>query len=202
MEFGVQGSSVLVSFARLRAPTLLATAFPWKLHKVPCDCLWSKPWRNSCNILASESQGNQNADKVLIISKHIFKVSGTSERTSSLLKMIYFCPFCYTPGNSPISKLHVMEDIDNTVSPLHTNKFHSEGMFISPTVAQWPVQERQETRVRFLGWEDSPGEENGNPLQYSCLGYSMHRGAWRVYSSWGCEESGMTENTLSFLQQN
>ena len=29
----------------------------------------------------------------------------------------------------------------------------------------------------------SPGEENGNPLQYSCLGNSMARGAWwaRVY---------------------
>ena len=26
----------------------------------------------------------------------------------------------------------------------------------------------------------SPGEENGNPLQYSCLGNSMDRGAWWV----------------------
>ena len=24
----------------------------------------------------------------------------------------------------------------------------------------------------------SPGEENGNPLQYSCLENSMHRGDW------------------------
>jgi len=24
----------------------------------------------------------------------------------------------------------------------------------------------------------SPGEGNGNPLQYSCLGNSMNRGAW------------------------
>ena len=24
----------------------------------------------------------------------------------------------------------------------------------------------------------SPGEENGNPLQYSCLGNTMDRGAW------------------------
>ena len=28
-----------------------------------------------------------------------------------------------------------------------------------------------------LGWEDSPGEGNGNPLQYSCLGNPMDRGA-------------------------
>ena len=25
-----------------------------------------------------------------------------------------------------------------------------------------------------------PGEGNGNPLQYSCLGNPMHRGAWRA----------------------
>ena len=32
------------------------------------------------------------------------------------------------------------------------------------------------------GDEDSlsPGEGNGNPLQYSCLGNSMDRGAWRA----------------------
>ena len=26
----------------------------------------------------------------------------------------------------------------------------------------------------------SPGEANGNPLQYSCLGNPMDRGAWQV----------------------
>ena len=26
----------------------------------------------------------------------------------------------------------------------------------------------------------SPGEVNGNPFQYSCLGNSMHRRAWRA----------------------
>ena len=29
----------------------------------------------------------------------------------------------------------------------------------------------------------SPGEENGNPLQYSCLENLMDRGAWRVTGS-------------------
>ena len=27
-------------------------------------------------------------------------------------------------------------------------------------------------------WGGSPGEGNGNPLQYSCLGNPMDRGAW------------------------
>ena len=30
------------------------------------------------------------------------------------------------------------------------------------------------------GSERSPGGENGNPLQYSCLENSMDRGAWRA----------------------
>ena len=30
------------------------------------------------------------------------------------------------------------------------------------------------------GIERSPGERHGNPLQYSCLGNSMDRGAWRA----------------------
>ena len=35
----------------------------------------------------------------------------------------------------------------------------------------------QETQVRSLGWE-SPGEGNGNLLQYSCLENPMDGGAW------------------------
>ena len=30
------------------------------------------------------------------------------------------------------------------------------------------------------GWGGSPGEGNGNPLQYSCLENLMDRGAWRA----------------------
>ena len=30
------------------------------------------------------------------------------------------------------------------------------------------------------GLGGSPGEGNGNPLQYSCLGNPMDRGAWRA----------------------
>ena len=34
-----------------------------------------------------------------------------------------------------------------------------------------------ETQVRFLGWEDLPGEANDGPLQYSFLENSKDRGA-------------------------
>ena len=52
---------------------------------------------------------------------------------------------------------------------------------------------KQETQVQSLsGLGKSPGEGNGNPLQYSCLENPMDRGAWRAKSSWGFEESDMT----------
>ena len=38
----------------------------------------------------------------------------------------------------------------------------------------------QETQVQFLVQEDSPGEGNDNPLQNSCLGNPVDRGAWRA----------------------
>ena len=37
----------------------------------------------------------------------------------------------------------------------------------------------------------SPGEGNGNPLQYSCLENPMDGGAW--WATWGDKESDMTE---------
>ena len=40
----------------------------------------------------------------------------------------------------------------------------------------------------------SPGEGNGNPLQYSCLKNSMDSGAWRAtYNPWGPKELDTTE---------
>ena len=38
----------------------------------------------------------------------------------------------------------------------------------------------------------SPGERNGNPFQYSCLGNPMNRGAWQARVH-GVTESDMTE---------
>ena len=53
----------------------------------------------------------------------------------------------------------------------------------------------------------SPGEENGNPLQYSCLENPMDEEACRLwsivgYSLWGRKESDMTEQLhFHFLKE-
>ena len=41
----------------------------------------------------------------------------------------------------------------------------------------------------------SPGEGNGNPLQYSYLENPMDGGTWLGYSPWGRKESDTTEVT-------
>ena len=53
---------------------------------------------------------------------------------------------------------------------------HSKVSFTGSSVAKNPParQKMRETQVQ----EDSPGEGNGNPLQYSCLRSLMDRGAW------------------------
>ena len=61
-------------------------------------------------------------------------------------------------------------------------------MFLQASLLAQMVKNLQETQVRSLGWEDSPGEENGYPLQYFCLENSMDRETWwatKDYSPWG-----------------
>jgi len=51
----------------------------------------------------------------------------------------------------------------------------------------------------ILGLGRSPGEGNGNPLQYYCLENPMDGGAWwATYSPWGPKESDMTERLHFF----
>ena len=42
----------------------------------------------------------------------------------------------------------------------------------------------QETQFQSLGQEDSPGEGNGNPLQYSCLGNPHGQRSLMGHSPW------------------
>ena len=51
----------------------------------------------------------------------------------------------------------------------------------------------QEIWVRALGQEDSPAEGNGNPLQCSCLGNPMDRGAWQATVHWVTKEAQLSD---------
>ena len=57
------------------------------------------------------------------------------------------------------------------------------------------MQETQEPWVRSLGLGRSPGEGNGNQLQYSRLGNPMDRGYWWATVHGVAKESDMTAHT-------
>ena len=65
---------------------------------------------------------------------------------------------------------------------LHKMSSYAWSLFRASLVAQMVKNEpaMQETWVQSLGQEDSPREGNDNPLQFSCLGNPMDRGAWRA----------------------
>ena len=56
-----------------------------------------------------------------------------------------------------------------------------------------PASAEDMGEVRSLGQEDPPGEGNGDPLQYSCLEYTMDRGAWQATVHRVTKESDTTE---------
>ena len=55
-------------------------------------------------------------------------------------------------------------------------------MKMASLIAQWVknMPERQETHIRFLGWEDPLEKEMANPLHYSFLENTMDRGVWQA----------------------
>ena len=58
------------------------------------------------------------------------------------------------------------------------SNLHSEGSsLVAQSVKNLPVNIGDANSIP--GWGRFPGEGNGNPLQYTCLGNPMDRGAWR-----------------------
>ena len=66
---------------------------------------------------------------------------------------------------------------------------------VALVVKNLPVNVGDERDADLIpGLGRSPGEGNGNPLQYSCLEISMDRGAWQAIVH-GVSELDMTEHT-------
>ena len=63
-----------------------------------------------------------------------------------------------------------------------------------------PANAGEGSSIPVLG--RSPGEGNGNPLEYSCLGNPMDRQAWVSCIPWSRKRVGhdlMTEHALNFF---
>ena len=62
-------------------------------------------------------------------------------------------------------------------SPLHLPYVHSRASLVAQMVKNPPANAGNMGST--LGSGRSPGENNGNPLQYFCLGNPLDRGAWQ-----------------------
>ena len=65
------------------------------------------------------------------------------------------------------------------------------GGFPSGSVVKNPSANARDTGS-VPGWGRSPGGKNDNPLQYSCFGNLMNRGAWKATVHGVTKESDMT----------
>ena len=72
------------------------------------------------------------------------------------------------------------EERINTIECLIRSRVTYTLGFPDGAVLKNPSALLQEMWVQSLGQEDSPGIENGNSLQYSCLGNPRDIEAWRV----------------------
>ena len=79
-------------------------------------------------------------------------------------------------ASGPITSWEIDGETVETVSDFILGGSKITASLVAQTLKRLPLM--RETRVRSLGWEDSAGEGNGNPLQYSCLENPMDREAW------------------------
>ena len=78
-------------------------------------------------------------------------------------------------------------------SHTHSFRYHLQGLSGFPSglvVKNPPVNARDMGPITGSG--RSPGDENGNPLKYSCLENPMDRGSLQGYSPWGHKELDVT----------
>ena len=80
--------------------------------------------------------------------------------------------------SGPITSWEIDGETVETVSDFILGGSKITASLVAQTLKRLPLM--RETRVRSLGWEDSAGEGNGNPLQYSCLENPMDREAWKA----------------------
>ena len=107
--------------------------------------------------------------------KHRAEVEGQTCKFSVCLTSVHLGTMCME-GGTPFSNLY--KDTINAAGVLEgrcTIPFQT-----SNPLPWWGSKEPTGNRGLIPGSGRSPGEGNGNPVQYSCLENSMDKGAWRA----------------------
>ena len=107
---------------------------------------------------------------------------GNSASSLLMFSVLLFCLFVVLHSGAPFPLEKHLLDLSRSLSRLPSVGSDSkESAYNAGDLGLIP------------GSGSSPGEGNGNTLQYSCLENSHGQRSLANYSPWGCKESDMTE---------
>ena len=163
-------------------------------HTISSDCLsWNKPYSGSPELFSTKPWllGFYVSLHFLILARIL--VSQFSRNPSSLIAdhpqyLIVFLITYYPPSESDHLGLPSARILNRNLAVRFSGfPGGSDG-------------KESDCNARDMGsipgWGRSPGEGNGNPLQYPCLGNPMDIGAWPGYSPWSYKGSDRTEQSM------
>ena len=119
-----------------------------------------------------------------------------------VLMSTWYLPCSFLMPKGEVAQNHSIETIlDVVVAFILIAKCHSNN-----GLPRWLTDKESACQAGDLGLTPglgrSPGEGNGNPLQYCCLGNPNGQRSLVGYSPWGCKGSDMTEwlNTFTITK--
>ena len=154
-------------------------------HTDPCMPAWLRPQLHTRPVTATQTCHCSQAPKT----------TARSDSVSPKCRQAF--PFCSSQSKKLSRNLPTSHPAPACVGLSSTSVSPIQSQSLSPRV--WALN----TALSYMcthcvqtespGSGRSPGEESGNPLQYSCLGNRVDRGAWQATVHGVTKESDMTE---------
>ena len=163
---------------------------------LPVLCPWDSPGKNigvGCYFLFQGIFPTQGSNPGLLHCRQILHHLSQQGSPSVLISISKYMKLHSKLWVDMLSRVERMDGLVGRVSREDKKKLFRKRISRWHTGKESACQCRRCKRCRFIpgsGW--SAGVGNGNPLQYSCLEYSMDRGAWWVH---GGKESDTIEPT-------
>ena len=165
------------------------------------------PSRGTENLSTSQAQSRLHGDHPERVCKAICPCPGSDmESCAQNPSSLSFCAPCWPLRPIPLALLAAGPGgqwlflSDGRLPPCNVTDFARLGASLMTQMVKNLCNTGDPGSIP--GSQRSPGEGNGNLLQYSCLENSMDRGAWVDCTVHGLAESDPTEQVVSHLGNN